>query len=173
MTFEWYILISNIMRIAIQCHPSLCYVMYLGTLLFVVQRNVFISLSWFLLGLINCVLQVPTYQRDLRADVLLCQRVLHAYVPTCLACLRAQVPWCLACLRAHVPTCLACLCALVPTCLTYLRAHVPACLVCLRVYVPTCLECLRAHGPTYLACFFVPTFVHAHVMQLQITISFQ
>ena len=162
MTFEWCILISNIMRIAIQCHPSLYYVMYLGTLLFVVQRNVFISLSQFLLSLINCVLQVPTCQRDWRADVLLCQRVLHAYVPMCLACS-----------RAHVPTCLACLRALVPTCLTYLRAHVPACLACLRVYVPTCLECLRADVPTYLACFFVATFVHAHVMQLQITISFQ
>ena len=31
-----------------QCHPSLYYVMYLGTLLFAVQFNVFISLLWFL-----------------------------------------------------------------------------------------------------------------------------
>ena len=31
-----------------QCHTSLYYVMYLGTLLFPVQRNVFISLLWFL-----------------------------------------------------------------------------------------------------------------------------
>ena len=30
-----------------QCHPLLYYVMYLGTLLFVVQFNVFISLLWF------------------------------------------------------------------------------------------------------------------------------
>ena len=33
---------------AMQCHPSLYYVMYLGTLLFAVQFNVFISLLWFL-----------------------------------------------------------------------------------------------------------------------------
>ena len=31
-----------------QCHPSLYYAMYLGTFLFVVQFNVFISLLWFL-----------------------------------------------------------------------------------------------------------------------------
>ena len=31
-----------------QCYVSLYYTMYLGTLLFVVQRNVFISLLWFL-----------------------------------------------------------------------------------------------------------------------------
>ena len=31
-----------------QWHPSLYYVMYLGTLLFAVQFNVFISLLWFL-----------------------------------------------------------------------------------------------------------------------------
>ena len=31
-----------------QCHPSLYYVMYLGTLSFAVQHNVFISLLWFL-----------------------------------------------------------------------------------------------------------------------------
>ena len=31
-----------------QCHPSLYYVMYLGTLSFAVQFNVFISLLWFL-----------------------------------------------------------------------------------------------------------------------------
>ena len=31
-----------------QCHPSLYYVMYLGTLSFAVQFNVFISLGWFL-----------------------------------------------------------------------------------------------------------------------------
>ena len=31
-----------------QCQPSLYYVMYLGTLLFAVQFNVFISLLWFL-----------------------------------------------------------------------------------------------------------------------------
>ena len=30
-----------------QCYPSLYYTMYLRTLLFVVQRNVFISLLWF------------------------------------------------------------------------------------------------------------------------------
>ena len=30
------------------CHPSLYYVMYLGTILFAVQFNVFISLLWFL-----------------------------------------------------------------------------------------------------------------------------
>ena len=36
------------MRIAVQCHPSLYYVMYPGTLLFPVQLNVFISLLWFL-----------------------------------------------------------------------------------------------------------------------------
>ena len=140
MTFEWCILISNIMRIGIQCHPSLYYVMYLGALLFVVQRNVFISLSWFLLSLINCVLYVPTCQRALHAYVLLCKLVLCAYVPTCLACL---------------------------------RAHVPTCLACLRVYVSTCLACFRAHVPTCLECIFVPTFLRAHVMQLQITISFQ
>ena len=48
MTFECCFLISKIMRIAMQCHPSLYYVMYLGTLLFAVQFNVFISLLWFL-----------------------------------------------------------------------------------------------------------------------------
>ena len=48
MTFECCSMISKIMRIAIQCHPSLDYVMYLGPLLFAVQRNVFISLLWFL-----------------------------------------------------------------------------------------------------------------------------
>ena len=31
-----------------QCHLSLHYVMYFGTLLLAVQRSVFISLSWFL-----------------------------------------------------------------------------------------------------------------------------
>ena len=31
-----------------QCHPPLHYVIYLGTLLFAVQFNVFISLCWFL-----------------------------------------------------------------------------------------------------------------------------
>ena len=46
MTFECCFLISKIMRIAMQCHPSLYYVMYLGTLLFAVQRNIFISLSF-------------------------------------------------------------------------------------------------------------------------------
>ena len=49
MTIECCFLISKIMRIAMQCHPSLYYVMYLGTLLFVVQFNVFISLLWFYL----------------------------------------------------------------------------------------------------------------------------
>ena len=48
MTFECCFLISKIMRIAMQCHPSLYYVMYLGTLLFAVQFNVFTSLIWFL-----------------------------------------------------------------------------------------------------------------------------
>ena len=33
---------------AMQCHPSLYYVIYLVTLLFAVQRNVLISLLWFL-----------------------------------------------------------------------------------------------------------------------------
>ena len=32
-----------------ECHRSLHYVMYLGTLLFAVQLNVFISLLWFLI----------------------------------------------------------------------------------------------------------------------------
>ena len=36
------------MRITMQCHPSLCYVMYLGTFLFAVQFNAFVSLLWFL-----------------------------------------------------------------------------------------------------------------------------
>ena len=31
-----------------RCHPSLYYVMHLGTLLFALQLNVFISLVWFL-----------------------------------------------------------------------------------------------------------------------------
>ena len=44
MTFECCFLISKIMRIAMQCHPSLYYVMYLGTISFVVQFIVFISL---------------------------------------------------------------------------------------------------------------------------------
>ena len=48
MKFEWFFLISKIMRTAMQCYASLYYTMYLGTLLFVVQRNVFISLLWFL-----------------------------------------------------------------------------------------------------------------------------
>ena len=39
------------MRIAMQCHPSLYYVMFLGKLLSAVQFNVFISL-WFLLILL-------------------------------------------------------------------------------------------------------------------------
>ena len=131
MTFEWCFLISNIMRIAMQCHPLLYYIMYLETVLFVVQRNVFISLLWFLLNLLNCVSYSPS-----------CQRALRAYVPRCLACLRDHVPRCLPCLRAHVPTCLTCL-----------RAHVPTGLACLRVYVPTCLACLRVYVPTCLACF--------------------
>ena len=85
MTFEWCFLISN-MRIAMQCHPSLYYIMYLETLLFVVQCNVFISLLWFLLSLLNCVPYLPTCQRALRAYVLTCQRVLRAFcacVPMC------------------------------------------------------------------------------------------
>ena len=49
MTFGWCFLISKIMRIGMQCHPSLYYVMCVGTILFVVQRNVFISLLWFYL----------------------------------------------------------------------------------------------------------------------------
>ena len=48
MTIEWCFLISKITRIAIQCHPSLYYVKHFGTILFAVQRNVFISLLWFL-----------------------------------------------------------------------------------------------------------------------------
>ena len=48
MTFEWCFLIPRIMRIAMQCYSSLYYVMYLRTLLFTVQRNVFISFLWFL-----------------------------------------------------------------------------------------------------------------------------
>ena len=94
------------------------YIMYLETLLFVVQLNVFISLLWFLLSLLNCVPYLPT-----------CQRALRAYVPRCLACLRAHVPMGLACLRVYVPTCLACLRVYVPTCL--------ACFLCLRSYVLT------------------------------------
>ena len=54
-----------------------------------------------------------------------------------------------------------------------LRAYVLLCQRVLHAYVPTCLQCLRAHVQTYLACLFVPTFVHAHLMQLQMTISFQ
>ena len=94
MTFEWCFLISN-MRIAMQCHPSLYYVIYIGTLLFAVQRNAFISLLWFLLSLLNCVPYVP-------------------HVPTCFACLRALVRT-----RAYVLTCrlaLRAFCAYVPTC---------------------------------------------------------
>ena len=104
MTFEWCFLISN-MRIAMQCHPSLYYIIYIGTLLFAVQRNVFISLLWFLLSLLNCVTYVPTCQRALRAYLLLCERVLRAYVPSCLTCSRADVPCVLfvhTFLRAHV-----------------------------------------------------------------------
>ena len=48
MMLEWCFLVSKIMRITMQCYPSLCYVEYLGTLLFAVQHNVFISLLWFL-----------------------------------------------------------------------------------------------------------------------------
>ena len=48
MTFEWCFLISKIMKIAMQYYPSLYYVMYIGTLLFAVQCNVFMSLLWFL-----------------------------------------------------------------------------------------------------------------------------
>ena len=80
MTFEWCFLISNIMRISMQCHHSLYYVIYLGTLVFAVQRNVFINLLWFLLILLKCVPHAPMYQRALHAYVLLCQRVLRAYV---------------------------------------------------------------------------------------------
>ena len=38
-----------------QCHLSRYYVMYLGTLLFAVQSNVFISLLWFLF-IVYCLL---------------------------------------------------------------------------------------------------------------------
>ena len=48
LTISWRLNVASwfhsIMRIAMQCHPSLYYVMYLGTLLFAVQFNVFISL---------------------------------------------------------------------------------------------------------------------------------
>ena len=47
-TFKCCCLISNIMRIAMQCHPSQYYVMYLRTLLFAVQFNVSISFLWLL-----------------------------------------------------------------------------------------------------------------------------
>ena len=96
MTFEWCFLISN-MRIAMQCHPSLYYIMYLETLLFVVQCNVLISLLWFLLSLLNCVPYLPTCQRAFRVYVLTCQRVLLTYVSTCQ---RALCAFC-----AYVPTC--------------------------------------------------------------------
>ena len=33
-----------------QCYPLLYYVMYLGTILFALQRNVFIILLWFALS---------------------------------------------------------------------------------------------------------------------------
>ena len=42
---SWF---HSIMTIAMQCHPSLYYVRYIGTLLFAVQVNVFISLLWFI-----------------------------------------------------------------------------------------------------------------------------
>ena len=45
----------SIIRIAMQYHPSLYYVMYLGTLLCAVQPNVFISLLWFLF-IVYCLL---------------------------------------------------------------------------------------------------------------------
>ena len=51
MTFEWCFLIQSIMRIAIQCHSSMYYIIYLGTFSFAVRFNVFISfisLLWFL-----------------------------------------------------------------------------------------------------------------------------
>ena len=47
MTFEWGFLFSKFMRIAMQSHPSLYYVMYLGTNSFAVQCSVFIGLLWF------------------------------------------------------------------------------------------------------------------------------
>ena len=48
MVLEWCFLISKVMRIAMQCYPSLYYIMYLETFLLAVQPNVFISLLWFL-----------------------------------------------------------------------------------------------------------------------------
>ena len=64
MTFAWCLLISKIMRIAMQYHPSLYYVMYLGTLLFAVQRNVFISLSFLFVYLFIHLLLVITPLRS-------------------------------------------------------------------------------------------------------------
>ena len=46
MTFECCFLISKIMGMVMQCYLSLYYVMFLRTLLFAVQCNVFISFLW-------------------------------------------------------------------------------------------------------------------------------
>ena len=47
-----------------QCHLSLYYGMYLGTLLFAVQLNVFISLLWFLFIVYYLFFSDATYNEN-------------------------------------------------------------------------------------------------------------
>ena len=55
-----------------QCHPSLYYVMYLGTLLFVVQFNVFISFIIYCLLTFLVMQHIPnrvTFERNIQKSV--------------------------------------------------------------------------------------------------------
>ena len=68
MTSEWCFLISKIMRTTLQCHLSLYYVMYLGTLSFTVQR------LWFLFsdaaGNEHCLLvEIPVKRSTFNSNI--------------------------------------------------------------------------------------------------------
>ena len=57
-----------------QCYPSVYYVMYLGTLSFAVQRNIFIRLLWFLLrdaaGSEHCLLvEIPVKRSTFKCNI--------------------------------------------------------------------------------------------------------